>query len=868
MKCMKLSITRIAGFILFVLLTGCKLNTKKIFVPESDGMDKAMAYEFKVTRDPKLNIVPRERLIAARSYMKSMMSNSANNARTTALAWQERGPNNVGGRTRAIMIDKRDATGNTLFAGSVGGGIFKTTNFQSASPTWSPLNDQMANLAITALVQDRVNMNIMYAGTGEGWFNVDALKGAGVFKSTDGGTTWAQIPSTSTFEFIQDMLIDNGGNLYVSMRNASSANRGVRRSTDGGTTWTQVLGAPLAGFATGRATDLELAANGDIYAALGIFGRTIIMKSSFAANGAGTGALNNWVDITPFRTTITQRTEIALAPSDANRVYLVMQDSASSGNEIVSAIYRSNNGGNTWDSMPAPSSLNNGANSQTWYNLIAAVDPANADVLVAGGLNLAKSTDGSATWTAITTNSSVHVDHHALIYDGSSKLIDGNDGGIYASDNINAAIPTFTKKSNNYNVTQYYACDYHPTDANYFLAGAQDNGTQRFTVPGINTTTNASGGDGGFCHIDQTDGQIQITAFTSNQYAISVNSGTNFGSRNFNQNGQFINPTDYDDNLNLLYTGDITGNFGIVRNLTSAASATYGATAIPEMGDREVLAIKVDPNSANTIWLGNTWNFDQTTTAVPSQIIKLSNASSGAPTVLVNSTIPAPNGASISSIDVEQGNSNHVLVTLSNYGVVSVWESIDGGVSWTSIEGNLPDMPIRWGIFAPAGAQLNGATGGNGGIILATELGIWTTSAVTGATTTWIPNNAGFPNVSTFMVKLRPVDNTLVAATHGRGLFTTQVTTVSTGIPGPGVVTKDFIRYISSDNGNLQIVKGNLTATRTMDIAVYDVTGKLLLRQNNRYENTNLNIAKLSRGSYILKITGDKKENYVKHFVR
>jgi hypothetical protein len=867
MERMKLLITRFAGFAVLVLVIGCKSSHKKIFVPESDGMDKAMAHEFKITRDPQLNTVPRERLIAARSYMKSMISNSANNARTAALAWQERGPNNVGGRTRAIIIDKRDAGGNTMFAGSVSGGIFKTTNFQSASPTWSPVNDQMTNLAVTAMVQDPTNMNIMYAGTGEGWFNVDAIKGAGIYKTTDGGTTWTQIPSTSTFEFIQDLLIDRSGNLYVSMRNASSANRGVRRSTDGGTTWTQVLGAPLAGFSTGRATDLELAANGDIYAALGIFGKTIIMKSSFTVNGANTGALNNWVDVTPVRTTITQRTEIALAPSDANRVYLVMQDSADSQ---VSGIYRSNDGGNTWDSMPAPSSLNNGANSQTWYNLIAAVDPNNADILVAGGLNLARSTDGSATWTIITNNNSVHVDHHTLLFNGSSRLINGNDGGIYESDNINAPIPGFTKKSTNYNVTQYYACDYHPTDANYFLAGAQDNGTQKFTLPGINATTNATGGDGGFCHIDQTDGQIQITAFTSNQYAISVNGGTNFGSRNFNQNGQFINPTDYDDNLNLLYTGDNTGNFGIVRNLTSAASATYGATVIPEMVNREVLAIKVDPNATNTVWLGNSWVFDAVTSPnpIPAQVIKLTSASSGAPTVAVNSTIPAANGASVSSIDVEQGNSNHILVTLSNYGVVSVWESTDGGVSWTSIEGNLPDMPIRWGIFAPAGAQLNGPAGGNGGIMLATELGIWTTSAITGATTTWIPNNAGFPNVSTFMVKLRPVDNTLVAATHGRGLFTAPVTTVPTGIPGPGTVTKDFIRYVSVDNGSLQIVKGNLTATRSMEITVYDVSGRLLLRQSNRYENTNLNIAKLSRGSYILKIAGDKKENYIKHFVR
>ena len=114
------------------------------------------------------------------------------NARTTQitdLTWTERGPNNIGGRSRAILIDKRDPTGNTVFAASVSGGIFKTTNFTSASANWTVVDDHMANLAVTVLIQDPSNFNTMYAGTGEGWFNVDAVRGAGIFKSTDGGIT-------------------------------------------------------------------------------------------------------------------------------------------------------------------------------------------------------------------------------------------------------------------------------------------------------------------------------------------------------------------------------------------------------------------------------------------------------------------------------------------------------------------------------------------------------------------------------------------------------------------------------------------------------------------------------------------------------
>src|SRR4030095_2230224 len=172
-----------------------------------DGMQKAMRQEFFMTRDPALNIVPKERLLTAMRFMT--------NARTTQitdLTWTERGPNNIGGRSRAILIDKRDPSGNTVFAASVSGGIFKTINFTSPSALWTVVNDQLSNLTVSVLTQDKHNVNTMYAGTGEGWFNVAAVKGGGIFKSTDGGTTWAQLPSTTNFEYIQDIITDNNGN--------------------------------------------------------------------------------------------------------------------------------------------------------------------------------------------------------------------------------------------------------------------------------------------------------------------------------------------------------------------------------------------------------------------------------------------------------------------------------------------------------------------------------------------------------------------------------------------------------------------------------------------------------------------------------
>lgn len=852
----RILITGISAIVFF----SCKHKEAAEKDPESDGMEQAMRQEFRMTRDPQLNIIPRERLVAARDFMENMGSSGNTAGRLTALTWQERGPSNVGGRTRAIMIDKRDATGNTVFAGSVSGGIFKTTNFSSATPNWAPVNDFMLNLAITNLVQDAAHPDTMFATTGEGWFNIDAVRGGGIFKSIDGGSTWNLMPSTSGFEYVQDFVIDNSGNLFCSLRNLTSTNRGVMRSTDRGATWAQVLGAPLSGFGTGRAADLEVASNGDVYASLGVISRAEIYKSSFGTNGANTGAVGTWTNITPLFATITQRVEILLAPSDPQRVYLLAQDSATSQ---VLNMYRSTNGGTAWTQLAGPAALNNGANSQTWYNLIGAVDPNNASNLVVGGLHVGKSTDGGDNWTTISSGL-IHVDQHALVYDGSSRLLIGNDGGVFLCTNVNTGSPGFTNKNNGYNVTQYYGCDLHPSSgSNYFLAGAQDNGTQKFTAAGINATVNATGGDGGTCHIDQDDPQLQITSNTGNNFNRSTNGGTSFSSLGGtinNDRGQFINPTDYDDAQNLLYSGDDAGKYFCVTNLSGTPSAF--SVTVAAIGTREVTAIRTDPFSANTIWIGASFG----TGSLAPAIVKLSNANTNSPAVVTSTTLGVPGGGAISSIDVDPANSNHILATVSNFGVASVWESTNGGTVFNNIEGNLPDMPVRWGMFAPAGAQLNGSGGGNGGILIGTELGVWTTSQINGTSTVWIPNNSGLANVRTDMLKYRSSDNTVAAATHGRGLFTTILPGVITGVGGP-VNTKDFIKYINSENNRLLIVTGALQ-TRTMMVQLFDMAGRKVYESSGAYQNRTVPLNNLSRGVYTVHCRGDKNERFSRKFVK
>src|SRR6185503_9224102 len=216
---------------------------------KQDGMDKAMAYEFELTKDPVLNIVPREKLLIAENYrLQKLASLNRTTTAVPGINWTERGPNNVGGRTRSLLYDANDA-GNgykKVFAGSVGGGIWVTTDITAASPTWTRVDDLMGNLAVSTLAQDPSNTQNIYAGTGEGWYNADATQGLGIWKSSNGGTSWSQLASTnnSTFYYVQKVVITSTGVVLAATRS------GVFRSQDAGTTFSRVLGSSAPGGAT------------------------------------------------------------------------------------------------------------------------------------------------------------------------------------------------------------------------------------------------------------------------------------------------------------------------------------------------------------------------------------------------------------------------------------------------------------------------------------------------------------------------------------------------------------------------------------------------------------------------------------------
>jgi hypothetical protein len=751
---------------------------------EQDEPLEALRQEFLKTRDPKLNIVPRERLTVALSYyeqQQKLMSRMKTTGFTT-VTWSERGPNNIGGRTRSLLFDLNDATHNTVFAGSVGGGLWKCTNITAVTPTWTPVNDQFGNLAVTTIAQNATTPQTMYFGTGEGWSNSDAIRGNGIWKTTNGGTTWTQLSATNNnndFAYVQKIIVSSLGHVYAACRGTNTSTGGLFKSTDGGSNWTRVIGN--TGTSTDlRIADIEEAANGDLYATAGIFTTGRIFKSTQTTYTTNVGNSGNWTDITPTGTW--QRIELAVAPSSSSTVYAVCQGSS---NEVT-GIYSSTTGGTSWTPRTIPTIYDQGSNSvftrnQSWYDLMCTVDPNTSTTLYIGGVDILKSTNSGANWSQLTSWSlyddgsfwpaafpwgntqNVHADIHTLVFKpgSSTTAAVGCDGGLFYAANLNAAagLPSWTSKSINYNVTQYYACATHPTNANYFLAGAQDNGSHKFSTSGINTVAEVTGGDGAFCFIDKTNGNNQITSYVRNNFYYSTDGGNSFYDVDgYDNTGRFINPADLDGTNDILYSAAGTNTLARWASVFSGSANRTDLTV--SIGGDQISAIKVSPNTPTTVYVGTD----------NGRVYRITNANA-TPTVTNLTSSQLVSGGYVSSIDIVKRSTNtddSILVAMSNYGINSVYYTANGtnaSPTWVDIDDNntLQDIPVRWAIWSPANSKI---------LFLGTEVGVIGTGTLNGNSTIWTSTNNGtLPNVRVDMLQVNS-SSEVVVATHGRGLWT------------------------------------------------------------------------------------------------
>jgi len=766
-----------------------------------DDPQGAMDFYLEQRLPEGVNVLPLEHLRRTRKALEARQAALKNDGSRLAryavnANWTEIGPGNIGGRTRAIVIDPTNPS--ILYAAGVAGGVWKSTD---AGASWSITDDFMLNLAVVTLAIDPTNANVLYAGTGEGFFNGDAMRGLGIFKSTDAGASWSQLTGTVTgvpdqaFFFVNDLLIspNDSNRLYAATQ------FGVWRSLDAGVSWDVVLSNPLfiadSSASNGSSTGCtELAIRSDtnpdvLLAAFGSFDTDGLFRST---DGGDTWSqLGTAADL---RNSSQGRMALAIAPSNNDVMYVCMADA---GGRLVN-VYRSIDGGDSWSprvnlgSVTGPFLLSNlvfatgcFGNSnlgQGWYDNVIAVDPVNPDIVWVGGIDLFRSDDGgqnfgiASYWYFSPGDAEfVHADQHAVVfhpnYNGTTNQVMyvGNDGGLYRTSNARAATSVedcpfnggfdplpqivWTSLNNGYGVTQFYHGD-SAKDRDMFGGGTQDNGTllvRSATTP--NDWFEVIGGDGGYFAIDPSNSQIM---YGETQRFPRIRKSTD-GGANFSPavtgitdaDGLFITPIALDEaNPNVLWTGGSRA----WRTMNAAANWQRVSENFPEGGILSAIAIA--PSDSNVVYLG----FSNGVVA------RSTDALAASPTWTEFTTGNGLSSGFLSSLAVSPDDPNVAYCTYSTFNVPHILRTADGGQSWVSLDtlsaSGVPDIPVHWIVVRPCNVEQ---------LYVGTELGVFA-SDDTGAT--WVPVNNGltFTRVETLDLQS---DHLLTAFTHGRGAFRT-----------------------------------------------------------------------------------------------
>jgi hypothetical protein len=664
------------------------------------------------------------------------------------------------GRVSAVVFDPVSL--NTIYAGFAGGGVWKTTN---GGTTWATLTDSLGSLSVGALALDPGNSNTLYLGLGDAFDGT----GVGLLKSTDGGSTW------SAPVFLGDSTVINA--IVVSPINTSivmaATNTGLFRSTDAGATWARATlptgqaGNPYAwsiGWTGGNGFVASIEANptattgttdGQIHVT-GDAGATWAKASGFAA-ASGVG-----------------RATIGVAPSARATLYaMAAVPNATSASDLAD-IFKSTNGGVTWTALGAAKKRYTKTNresttlatllgGQGWYNQMVLVDPANASTAYFGGqLLLAKTTDGGSSfgqmtnWLAQYTLPYVHADFHAGAIQGSTLIV-GTDGGLFKSTD---AAKTFTDQLNIGLTTHLlYSVGSSPNKVDAVIGGFQDNGT-RVRSGATSTFNQYIGGDGFGSAVHRTTGTTMLGSLYYTRIYKSTDGGLTFASANSGiteSNSSTAAPFN---------TGIVTWENGSTADtlFTWVNAKVYKSTNYA--GSWAALGVSGLPTTSFYI---------RGVGVAASNINKVGLVASGGRVFLstnggtswtAGGTLPN-NDLSLSKIAYDPVNPDTIYVAsvAANASKSHLWKSTDAGLNFAAIDGTLNANGF------PTGVPVNmiKCDPGNPSVLYAgTHLGVYRSLD---AGTTWARFGAGLPLVNVEDIYVS-ADSTLVrAATFGRGFW-------------------------------------------------------------------------------------------------
>ncbi|RMA57149.1 T9SS type A sorting domain-containing protein [Ulvibacter antarcticus] len=707
----------------------------------------------------------------------------------TAVLWEFAGPTNVGGRITDIEIPIDQA--ETYYVGAASGGIFKTTD---AGATWNPIFDEQSMLSIGDMEISKNDTAIIWVGTGEvnaGGGSL-AYDGNGMFKSDDGGISWAA-KGLENVGSIGKVLIDpNDENTLIVgamgplFRN--DVNRGVYKTTDGGTSWEQKL---FVSDSTGIIDMAMHPSNGDIvYAA----SWERIRRPNNRQYGGVTSGLyrstdggETWAELNnglPPTTAAKGRISIDISQSNPNVLYTRYLDA----NGSISGVYRTADGGDSWIQMNS-SQLNN-VGFHWWFRGIY-VDPTDEDVIYNVDFVVQKSIDGGANWS--TAFPGVHVDQHALAFNtqAQNEVLLGNDGGLYKSTNNGSA----SVKIDNLPITQFYRIHIDAQNDQKRYGGSQDNSTIRTTTGGMADWNTIYGGDGFQPLVDHANTNVIYALSQNGNLGKSVNNGNGFsgatngipsGDRNNWDTAIAMDPA----NSQILYYGTQrlfqTTNAAGVWNAISpdlsdgphTGNLSYGTITSIDVSTLDSNMIYVGTDDGN-VWVtldgGNNWNN-------------------------ISSTLP---NRWVTKVFASRDELNTVYVTYSGYrygeDTGHVYKSSDNGSNWIDISTGLPDIPVN---------DILEDSFGN--LFIGTDIGVLGT---TDEGNNWQVIGENLPSVVVNDMHIHEASEYLYIGTYGRSIYKLDI-------------SEDVLSVANSDLAETISMYPN-PASELVNLAIGDLTGDL-----------------------------------------
>ncbi|MFK7962121.1 MAG: WD40/YVTN/BNR-like repeat-containing protein [Phycisphaerales bacterium] len=645
---------------------------------------------------------------------------------------------------RVVGITPHPTNPDIVYIVSASGGAWKTVD---RGDTWTPLTDELPTLNGGALAIHPVDHDTIFLGTGE---YQTRSRGDGIFRSTDGGTTWDQLTTAAAIGDLTSVLLIDPTDPQV----MHHAGRGYHRSADGGQSWTSPIGSD-------RVSSLVMDAANPLRLLAGQRGEGVLrsLDGGLTWTDANNGLPSSGIS----------RVELATSPANPQRAYVAIANGGT-----VTGTWRTDNFGSSWTLLPNTPSF---ATPQASYDMYLAADPADADTVYAGGVSpiyaeagIIRSTDGGENWAEIssgTTEASdqTHPDHHTMAFGPDGTIWEGNDGGVWRSSDGG---DTWVNRNGDLMLTQQYTVGISPFPGARILGGTQDNGSIERVDENSMAWPQLIGGDGGYLAYSHADPGVKYTTYVR----LSVQRWIDGAFSNISGPWQgdargFISPLSMDPvAADTLYGGTDR----LWRTTNASGDADWETISTGEIGGSGVLtAIAPAPDGSGVIYTGSStgevWQFN------------------GREWIDRGNSVPDER---ITDIVVSPDNPNVAYLSMRETSGVRVMQTTFGGAFWANVTGDLPNglgataLAVDWRTEPPTLFVGTGA-----GVLVSFDNG-----------GTWIKDGADLPNVNIGDLFVDLERDHLIVGTYGRGTWTSPLPD-----PAPPACFADF-----DGNGSVDIL--------------------------------------------------------------